>query len=206
MLEYAEHTLYGVNDSGEKYLRVYVNDFDSKFEELVKACGYEIAEKYNRPMSALILNETHPIIDLPERFKIKSLADDNDLGKIHRVLWRGFNHPGEPPEDEIADREKMQSGPNFRKDLTIVIEAPSGDFVSFCGMWYESTNKIAYVEPVATDPEFRRMGLARAAILEGVHRCRNLGAQVAYVGSDQPIYVALGFEKVFESRCWIKYL
>ncbi len=137
--------------------------------------------------------------------RLKSLADENDLHKINRVLWRGFNHPGEPPEDGIEDRRKMQSGPNFRKDLTIVVEGPTGNFVSFCGMWYEPVNKYAYVEPVATDPDSRRLGLGTAAVLEGIRRCAVEGATVAYVGSDQEFYKALGFTKQFNSNCWEKF-
>jgi hypothetical protein len=29
---------------------------------------------------------------MPPGFRLKSLADDSDRHKIHRVLWRGFNH------------------------------------------------------------------------------------------------------------------
>jgi predicted N-acetyltransferase YhbS len=145
-----------------------------------------------------------PEADLPSGFQMKSLADDNDLTKIHRVLWRGFNHSGEPPAEGIKDRAKMQSTPNFRKNLTIVIEAPTGDFVSFCGMWYEPNNQYAYVEPMATDPDFRRMGLGKAAIREGMQRCRDLGATVAFVGSDQQFYRSVGFRKIFDANCWVK--
>lgn len=52
-----------------------------------------------------------PPIDLPPGFRLKSLAEDNDLQKIHRVLHRGFNHPGEPPPEGLAGRQKMRSGP-----------------------------------------------------------------------------------------------
>jgi len=142
---------------------------------------------------------------LPEGFRLKSLADDNDLRKIHRVLWRGFNHEGEPDED-LEGRRKMQSGPNFRHDLTIVVEAPDGNFVSFCGMWYEKTNRIAYVEPVATDPDYRRMGLGKAAVWEGIRRCGAEGATVAYVGSDQEFYHAIDFNTLHYRNCWTKCL
>ncbi len=33
-----------------------------------------------------------------------------------------------------------------------------------------------------------------------------LGATVAYVGSDQAFYRAIGFEKVYHSECWVKHL
>ncbi|MCJ7551114.1 MAG: GNAT family N-acetyltransferase, partial [Anaerolineae bacterium] len=149
-----------------------------------------------------------PAIELPEGFRLKSLADDNDLVKINRVLWRGFNHEGEPPEgdEDLEGRRKMQSGPNFRHDLTIVVEAPDGNFVSFCGMWYENVNRIAYVEPVATDPDYRRMGLGKAAVWEGIRRCGAEGATVAYVGSDQKFYHAIGFRTLHYRNCWTKNL
>jgi hypothetical protein len=55
---------------------------------------------------------------------------------MDRVLWRGFNHPGEPPADGIEGRKKMQSVPNFNKDLKIVTVAPNGNLFPFaaCGM------------------------------------------------------------------------
>jgi predicted N-acetyltransferase YhbS len=205
MLDYAEAHLYGETETGNRFVRAFVNDFDLELETLVKSRDYEMAEQYARPISEFQIPQTLPPVEAPEGFLIKSLADDNDLMKIHRVLWRGFDHVGEPPAEGIEWRKKMQSTPNFRKDLTIVIEAPSGDFVSFSGTWYESINKIAYVEPVATDPDFRRMGLGKAAVLEGIRRCGALGATVAFVGSDVEFYQAIGFTKNFDSNCWIKH-
>ncbi len=206
MLAYAETHLWGETERGERYLRAYVNDFDLEFEALVSSRGYEIAEQYTRPITEFVIPEQIPEIVLPAGFRIKSLAEDNNLRKIHRVLWRGFNHEGEPPEEGLEDRRKMQSGPNFRKDLTVVVESPGGDFASLCGMWFEAENKIAYVEPLATDPEFRRKGLGKAALLEGIRRCKILGASAAYVGSNQEFYRAIGFRKLFDSRCWIRKL
>jgi predicted N-acetyltransferase YhbS len=204
MLEYAENQLYGKTETGERYLNVFINDFDRDFETLVQLRGYEQDENRARPMSQMAIPQPFPPISLPGGFRLKSLAEDNDLSKIHRVLWRGFDHAGEPPAAGLEWRKKMQSGPNFRKELTIVIEAPDGNFVSFCGMWYEATKQIAYVEPVATDPDFRGRGLGKAAVLEGLRRCGVLGATVAFVGSDQKFYQAIGFNKLFTSNCWVK--
>ncbi len=71
-------------------------------------------------------------------------------------------------------------------------------------MFYEPAHHYAYVEPVATDPDYRRLGLGKAAVLEGIRRCGVSGAQVAYVGSDQEFYLALGFEVLYTSQCWVK--
>jgi len=206
MLEYGEKHLYGISDDKQRYVRAYINDFDKDFEILVQSRGYQRWADGDRPMSQFIIPDPFPEISLPSGFRLKSLQDDNNLSKIHRVLWRGFGHEGEPPEDELEGRRKMQSGPNFRKDLNIVVEGPDGYFVAYCGTWYDQVNRIAYVEPVATDPDYRRLGLGKAAVLEGIRRCGEEGATVAFVGSNLKFYLALGFQQVFNSRCWKKIL
>jgi len=206
LLDYAERNLYGTRASGEKYLQAFINDFDQEFIEIVQARDYKHIPRRDRPLTKFTIPTLFPEIELPDGFQVKSLADDNDLVKIHRVLWRGFNHPGEPLEDEIEGRIKMQSGPNYRHDLNIVVVASDGFFVAYSGLWFEPVNRYAYVEPVATDPDYRRMGLGRAAVLEGIRRCGVDGATVAYVGSDQAFYHSLGFKPVFTSQCWEKIL
>lgn len=95
--------------------------------------------------------------------------------------------------------------PKGRRDLKIAAVAPNGDFAAFCGMFYEPQGRFAMVEPVATDPTYRRLGLGKAAVLEGIRRCTALGATVAYVGSDQQFYRSIGFTNVYNSECWLRY-
>jgi GNAT superfamily N-acetyltransferase len=200
MLQYAEEHL-AVIDDGARALRVYINDSDSELHRVASEMGYEKGSG-NEEMTRFDIPDPFPTISLPAGFRLKSLADENDLRKVHRVLWRGFDHEGEPPEEGIEDRRFMQSAPNFRKDLNIVAEAPDGRFASYCGMWYEPLNRIAYVEPVATDPDFRRMGLGKAAVLEGVRRCADEGATVAYVGVALRFYLDIGFRRMYRVSVW----
>ncbi len=204
MLDYAEQHLRRAGADGRPYLRAYVNDFDSAFAEVVAARGYRLDPDSDRPLAQLAIPVPFPAIRVPEGFRVQSLADENDLAKINRVLWRGFNHAGEPPADGIEGRRQMQSGPHFRQDLTMVAVAPDGEFVSYTGLWYDAVNRFAYVEPVATDPDYRRLGLAQAALLEGIRRCGSLGATVTYVGSEQPFYLALGFRVLYTQHCRLK--
>lgn len=206
MLAYAERQLQGRSESGERYVWAFVNDFDRELQGHVQRLGYERSPRRDRPLTLFQIPSRFPAIDLPPGFRLKSLADENDLHRMHRVLWRGFNHPGEPPEDGIEGRRKMQSAPTFRHDLNIVVEAPDGQFVAYSGTWFEPTNRIAYVEPVATDPDYRRLGLGTAAVLEGIRRCGAEGATDAYVGSEQPFYLAMGFRPVHTAQCWTKML
>jgi hypothetical protein len=58
-----------------------------------------------------------PAIPLSEGFRVQSLADECSWVKIHRVLWRGFNHRGEPPEDMLDERRQMENVPGYRRYL-----------------------------------------------------------------------------------------
>jgi len=204
MLEYALDYLPRVGKDGKKELTIYSADFDQDFEDLIIRKGFIHRVELDRIDTRLVIPAEISAPDLPDGFRIASLADDNDLVKIHRVLWRGFDHAGEPPEEGIQWRVKMQSSSNFRKDLTLVVENPAGDFVVFCGFWIVPQNRYGYLEPLATDPDYRRQGLARAAVWEGIRRCREEGADVIHVGSDQPFYRSLGFEPLYNTHCWQK--
>jgi GNAT superfamily N-acetyltransferase len=209
MLEYAEGNLSGVSQKdNRKYLCAFIHHNDDEFQSLVAARGYEKKTDWNRPLAKFVIPFPFPTIMLPEGFHLTSLADECDWAKVHRALWRGFDHEGEPPmsSEELESRRKMFDTPKARRDLKIAVAAPDGNFVSFCGMFYDPLNRYAYVEPVATDPDYRRLGLGKAAVLEGIRRCGKLGATVAYVGSDQAFYLAMGFEVIYTSECWVKYI
>ena len=119
MLEYAQENLYRV-ENNEKLLQVFINGTDDEFEAIAQDQGFHKEETQQEVMSQLKIIDPFPRINVPEGFRLKSLQEDNDLNKIHRVLHRGFNHPGEPPADEIEGRKKLQSAPNFRKDLHLL--------------------------------------------------------------------------------------
>lgn len=59
---------------------------------------------------------------------------------------------------------------------------------------------------MATDPDYRRMGLGKACVLECVRRAGELGAKIAYVESEQDFYHAIGFETIAYRPLWQKFL
>jgi predicted N-acetyltransferase YhbS len=189
MLVYAEEKLR----SSEKF-EALISDADEEFQRVAAKRGYIPTQR--REHNACIPIGDMPLnFSLPEGFRVVSLAEEYDLKKYNRVLWRGFNHPGDPPETpEMLESRRIElSGPDADRSLKIAVAAPDGNFVSYCGMWHLPGDEYALVEPVATDPDYRRMGLGRAAVLEGVRRCGKRGAKKAYVGSSQQFYYAIGF-------------
>ena len=105
MLNYAETHLS--TPSGK--LNAFVDDTDLEFTSLVKSRGYVHQPRGDRPMSRFEIPDPFPELTLPEGFRILSLAEEPDWAKVHKVMWRGFNHGDEPDmnEEEFEMRRKM---------------------------------------------------------------------------------------------------
>ena len=203
MLLYAKGNL-----SKDKFFRVLILDGDIEMQNISARHNFFPAQ--DRELDAIYPIEPEKIkYDLPKGFRITSFKDNFDLYKYGQALWKGFNHEinGEGPFylywEKYSERYKNNwNRPNIDLNLKISIVAPNGDFVSHCGMWYDQKSKSALVEPVATEPAYRKMGLGKAAVLEGIKRCAGLGAARAFVGSSQQFYYNIGFRPYASSTWW----
>ena len=206
MLAHAEEYFPGINSDGKRYLNIFASDFDVPLKQLLQENGYQRNPEEDRPLYHLPIPDPFPQVPLANGITIKSLADEPDYEKVHRVLWHGFNHEGEPQitPEILEERRIMFETPKARMNIKMVAVNESGEFVSICGMFYDEINHFAEVEPVATHPDYRRMGIGRATVMEGIRRCAELGATVAYVGSDQLFYQSMGFKPDYNSECWTK--
>ena len=204
MLKYAEDHL-----STPDGFEVVIPDTDLRFQEIAMRAGY-VGSEEKEADSVFYIDKTPLDYELPEGFRITTLEDDFNLLQYRRVLWKGFNHElkGEglfrfSLEDELSAKEEMLR-PNVDLDLKIAVVSPEENFVSYCGMWYDPAVEFALVEPVATDPEYRGLGLGKAAVLEGVRRVGLRGAKMALVGSSQQFYYSIGFRPFATSTNWKK--
>ena len=200
MLRYAEANL-SVGVDGGRALRIVINDADADLQHLVQERGYARGQS-GEAVSCLDRAAFAPVPPLPAGFRLGTLAAGVEPVSLGRLLWRGFGHTGEPPPASDDDYMFMRSARTFQADLHVVAVAPDGELASYCGLWYEPVHAIAYLEPVVTDPGFRRMGLGRATVLEGLRRCAARGATRAYVGSAEPFYRTLGFRQHATSTVW----
>jgi predicted N-acetyltransferase YhbS len=205
LLDWAEAHMGGPSIAFERaVIGLYVDDLDLLLEQAVRRRGFELHSEHSEEHARYVVDGPVASVSLPAGFRLLSLEDDNDFDKINRVLWRGFNHEGPPPAGAVPGRRRAQLAPNFRRDLTIVAVAPNGDYASFGGMWRVAKRAIGYVEPVATDPTYRRMGLGKAVVLESIRRVAADGVRDVWVGSDQEFYLAMGFRIENRSRLWVK--
>ena len=208
MLVAAETHLVFPKDDSKIQLRMHAHENDVLREKLLEQHGYSPTEDVETQHFRYLERDV-PAAPIPEGFTIRSLGDEKELPARSWASWRGF-HPNDPAEKYEGWEWylNIQRCPLYRRDLDLVAAAPSGDIASFTTIWYDDFTRTAYYEPVATQPEYLRMGLARACLTEGLHRLKRLGCSLAFVSSEEPkvhqVYHSIGFDEHEISRSWVK--
>ena len=204
ILTYASEIL-----SKDQSFGIVIADRDLFFQEVAAKLGY-VATEEKEGDAVFLCDQTSTEYKLPDGFKITTLQDTFDLYQYRRVLWKGFDHELNG-EGELSFTEKEEQGakeemlrPNVDLSLKVAVVAPDGNFASYCGMWYDPEAGYAVIEPVATDPAYRKMGLGKAAVLEGIRRTKDMGAKIVYVGSSQQFYYSIGMRPFSTATIWRK--
>jgi ribosomal protein S18 acetylase RimI-like enzyme len=152
------------DDNGEKIAFLESQGFvrsDRYFVELVRA----LADPLQAP-------------ELPTGFQMRSGPKRHEVDEyvaMHRDAW------GPSSTYTAAVHEQIVSNPGYRRVLNPVVVAPNGAFAASCICWLDATNRVGEIEPLGTRPSFRRLGLARAVVLEAINRLRARGAETALV-------------------------
>jgi predicted N-acetyltransferase YhbS len=205
MIEYSERNLSAVIEN-KNYLSIWVAEKERTKKEILEKMGYKKHETL--PVTIFSYNKPFPNRILPKGFSIISLNDENDIKKVHACLWKGFDRGSDVKNEpgfiyNVDGRILMQSGPTFRKDLTTIIKDPKGEYVCYAGMRIDDKNNYAYLEPLATIPEYRRMGLATIALTEAMKKTKGLGAKYCF-GGTREFYFSIGFETFTNIEIWKK--
>lgn len=205
MVEYAQSGMVKMENPD---FRLFISDSNFPLRQCAEKLGFQPTEDKDY-IACYDMAAGIPQIRLPEGYSLVSLAEERDYEKYARCLFEGFGHEeaGETFEFSPAEREQYRAA--FERDkvdlhLKISVKAPNGAYVSHCGMWYDRKADFSLIEPVATSPQYRKMGLGRAAVLEGIRRTKELGAKFAVVGSNQPFYYSIGLRPFTEGAFWVK--
>jgi GNAT superfamily N-acetyltransferase len=198
MLRYARQNLHL-----DGKLHISIDDNDRAFQRAAYQQGFR-ATQDKEQTAALELVDEALHYQVPNKYRVVSFADEFDMRKYNRVMWLGFDHTEPVAEDDqlLEWRRNCVTSPHSNLELLIAIVAPDGTFAAHCGMWYQAGTDYAVVEPVATQPDYRRLGLGKAAVLEAARRCRQLGAKRAYVDSSQQFYYDMGFSPCSNETFW----
>lgn len=115
----------------------------------------------------------------------------------HRAAWAPSAFTG----DDLAG---VRSTWPYRAGLAGFVRAPGGRLAASALAWYDEATGTAELEPVGTDPKFRRLGLGRAVSLFALQQARAAGAALALVscrGDDRypvpaRLYRSIGFAEL----------
>ena len=115
---------------------------------------------------------------LPAGFRLRPVAGLQEAARRAEAHRDAFH----PSRITAAAYERLMSTPGYDAQWDLVAEAPDGCLAAFCLVWLDAANGSGEFEPVGTRRAFRRLGLARAVLLEGLRRLAEAGAQTALVG------------------------
>lgn len=174
---------------------IKVNVKDAVLCQILQERGFK--KKY-RCACILSLDLSNPLeYDMPEAYTMSPQGFIADPWQYQLVIHKGFDNDGIP---EKWEDELLKHIPHVKEDLKTFAIA-NNEYCAHCGLWY-STGDTAYVEPVATVPEHRKHGLAKATIYEACTRANALGAKRAIVVSDSEFYFRIGFTLSSEVYTW----
>jgi len=198
LLDWAEHELYVIKD-GKRSLEVTITDKEPEKRDLLKSAGYLMA--HTEPSKIFPYDKPLPDRKLPEGFTLID-GTNIDYMKIHHCWWKGFDH-GDNPDEDFDGRVFGCNAPHSDMSLMTIVVAPDGEYACAAGMWFDETNKYAYLEPLATIPKYRRMGLATVCLTESMKKTKALGAKYCFVGGRE-FYTAIGSEIILNDETWEK--
>lgn len=173
---------------------IKINSMDDFLKEILKE--YSFSLKKDESVLEFDLKKSIEY-EVPSGFAISSVDFNIDNWKYQLVIHKGFNHEGIP---EKWDDDFLKPSLNCNNKLK-VFAMNSEEYCAHCGIWY-TQGDTAYIEPVVTIPQYRKIGLAKAVVYEALARVKELGAKRAIVLSDQEFYYKIGFEKSSTFGSW----
>jgi mycothiol synthase len=146
------------------------------------------------------LRRALPAAAPPAGFTVRSATVD-DAEELAAARTSAFEDGWSPGEYART----VMSKPGYDAAREIVAVAPEGRVAAFTVIWLDPLNRVGNFAPVGTHAAFRRRGLARAVMLEGLARMHASGMRSATVEYDATnaaaaaLYAGIGFVKRFET-------
>lgn len=153
------------------------------------------------------LDQPLPAPRLPEGFHVRPVDGLEEAPARAAASHAAFGS-GWPMDRYLRRYLSFMRSPVYLPEFDIVAVSPDGKHAAFCICWPDPVNKIGLLEPVGTHPDFRRMGLGRAVILEGLRRLQAWGMRSALVctESDQTaavhLYESAGFSPAYSLQTY----
>jgi GNAT superfamily N-acetyltransferase len=213
MLDWAEEALAApARDGGGRALTLWVFEYDSRRQRLLRERGYAPTEEWGMvrhmtlPAAPYAPAPPWPGVPAPYQLRAVRPEDDADCQRIANLLNAAFRR-----DFHNAAEFKMFAtlAPSYVNELDLVAVAPDGSFAAYVGMPYNRENRRGIFEPVCTHPDHLRKGLASGLMFEALARVRELGAVDVIVGTGDMVaanalYDSMGFTEAYRQVGWRK--
>jgi predicted N-acetyltransferase YhbS len=144
----------------DKPSSIFVREDDNVMRHALQAAGF--AQSGEVLVQAELVQDP-PKTALPPGFYLTSRVEDT---LPHHMIKRNGA--------QVATR--LAECSLYRPDLDLCIRDASGEVAAYVLFWMDEVTKVGLVEPVRTETQFQRLGLARHLLAEGISRLRDLGA------------------------------
>ncbi len=156
------------------------------------------------------LAEPIPEVALPAGCQVRAvLAEASEISMraaAHRTVWQPWTD-GNVSDDDYAALMRL---PGYQRELDVVAVTPDGVIAAFMTGWLDPVNRIGDFGDVGALPAYRRQGLTRAVLLEGLRRMQAAGMERACVSTGETntparrLYESVGFKIVNRYRDYVK--
>ncbi len=129
-----------------------------------------------------------PLPPLAPGYRLVSRADDP--GRPHPMAGR----------NGAAVAERLRQCSLYRAELDLMVQAPDGQVAGYGLFWADPVTGVGLVEPMRTEQDHQRRGIASHLLATGLDRLAACGCQRLKVSNDIPLYLRAGFRPLREAE------
>jgi GNAT superfamily N-acetyltransferase len=207
MIEWIMRNYDKIEDTKEKKgeLRINILEGNKQREELLSKLGFRYKELYG--YYRIRKGKTpNPDYKCPENFEIRTIKRE-EFHQQAKLIQRVFGH-GEWFTAEIL--EWIAGCSFYREELDLVAVTSEGVIASFCTFRVDPISKIISLEPMGTNPDYRKLGLGKAILSEGFRRSEKYNPPFFYIDgaastpAANQLYDVTGFTEKYAINSWVK--
>lgn len=202
--------------AGQAALKVRAYDGDGTRIAALEALGYRRSAP-DGVCFRVDLSQPLRMRTPPSEFRLRDSVDIDPERRAaaHRDAWNDLKEIGLPDARSSFSTEVylgLKTAPDYDPALDILVQADDGTLVANCICWRDDQCRIGSFEPVGTHSHYRRRGLARLAVHEGLRRLKECGMRYGRVSTAHfnvpaiATYAACGFTLHDRSNWWTKEL
>ncbi len=171
--------------------------------------GFRQGGEFSEVNMLCSLDEPIPKAVIPAGCQVRAVAGASEIpdrAAAHREVWQPWTD-GNVSDEDYAYFMRL---PGYIRDLDVVAVAPDGAIAAFVNGWIDPVNRIGDFGPVGARPAYRRQGLTRAALLEGLRRMQAHGMNRVCVSTGVAntaaisLYESVGFKIVNQYLEYVK--